>query len=91
MKTSNSSALVERKVDSKFIVSLCQCTDDDSSELFVLMLADSEHNACLKVLKQYCQNSANNMNNIKTFDGEMYYYDSLSGIEYALNVITNAK
>ena len=85
MKTSNSNALVERKVDKKFLVSLCHCTDDDSSELFVLMSADNEHNACLKVLKQYCPNSANNINNIKTINGEMYYYDSLSGIEYTLS------
>ena len=91
MKASNSNALVGRKTDNKFIVSLCQCTDDDSSELFVLMLADSEHNACLKVLKQYCPNSTNNMGNIKTIDGEMYYYDSLSGIEYTLSVLSNEK
>ena len=91
MKTSNSNALVGRKTDNKFIVSLCQCTNDDSSELFVLMLADSEHNACLKVLKQYCPNSANNMGNIRIIDDEMHYYDSLSSIEYTLGVISIAK
>ena len=78
------------KADDKFVVSLCQCTDEDSSELFVLMLADSEHNACLKVLKQYCPNSANNLDNIKIVNNEMYYYDNLSSIEYTLNVISNA-
>ena len=91
MKTSNSNALVGRQTDNKFIVSLCQCTNDDSSELFVLMLADSEHNACLKVLKQYCPNSANNMGNIRIIDDEMHYYDSLSSIEYTLGVISIAK
>ena len=91
MKTSNSNALVGRKTDNKFIVSLCQCTNDDSSELFALMLADSEHNACLKVLKQYCPNSANNMGNIRIIDDEMHYYDSLSSIEYTLGVISIAK
>ena len=91
MKTSNSNALAERKTNNKFIMSLCQCTDDDSSELFVLMLADSEQNACLKVLKQYCPNSANNTNSIKIIDNEMHYYDRLSSIEYTLSVIPNAK
>ena len=91
MKTSNSNALVGRKADNKFVVSLCHCTDDDSSELFVLMLADSGHNACLKVLKQYCPNSTNNLDSIRNIDGEMYYYDRLSSIEYTLNVISNAK
>ena len=87
----NSNALAERKTNNKFIVSLCQCTDDDSSELFILMLADSEQNACLKVLKQYCPTSANNTNSIKIIDNEMHYYDRLSSIEYTLSVISNAK
>lgn len=91
MKTSNSIALVGRKADNKFIVRLWQCTDDDSSELFILMLADSEHNACIKVLKQYCPNSTNNITRIKNIDGEMYYYDRPSGIEYTLSALSNEK
>ena len=91
MKHFNKPALVEQKANNKFVISLCQCTDDDSSDLLVLMLADSEYNACLKVLKQYCPNSTNNLDNIKNIDGEIYYYDRLSGIEYTLNGVTNAK
>lgn len=86
----NNNALVEHKANSKFVISLCQCTDDDSGELFVLMIADSEHNACLKVLKQYCPNSVNNLDNIKIIDDEIYYYDRLSGVEYTLSGATNA-
>ena len=91
MQHFNNSALAEHKAVNEFIISLCQCTDDDSGELLVLMLADSDYNACLKVLKQYCPNSANNLNSIKNIDGEIYYYDRLSGIEYTLSGVTNAK
>ena len=91
MQHFNNSALAEHKVNNKFVISLCQCTDDDSGELLVLMLADSDYNACLKVLKQYCPNSANNLDNIKNIDGSIYYYDRLSGIEYTLSGVTNAK
>lgn len=90
MEISNNNVLVEHKTNNKFVISLCQCTDDDSSELFVLMVADSEHNACLKVLKQYCPNSVNNLDNIKIIDDEIYYYDRLSGVEYTLSGATNA-
>ena len=90
MKTSNNNALVEHKNSNKFIISLCQCTDDDSGELFVLMSADSEYNACLKVLKQYCPNSINNLDSVKIIGDSIYYYDRLSGVEYTLSGATNA-
>ena len=90
MKNSNNNALVAHKTNNKFVISLCQCTDGDSSELFVLMLADSEYNACLKVLNQYCPSSIKNLDSIKIIDDEVYYYDSLSGVEYTLSGANNA-
>ena len=86
----NNNVLVEHKANNKFVISLCQCTDDDSGELFVLMSADSEYNACLKVLKQYCPSSVNNLNSVKIIDDGLYYYDRLTGVEYTLSVANNA-